>query len=63
MLGATLEGVPRSGLVGVRGFRLTSKMNTSQAVEKLKSESDRGKDADMLTWLLRRVERGIIKSA
>ena len=40
---------------------LASKMNTSQALEKLKSESDRGDDVDMLIRFVERAERGIIK--
>jgi hypothetical protein len=36
-------------------------MNTSQALEKLKSESDRGEDVDMLIRFVERAERGIIK--
>ena len=40
---------------------LASKMNTSQALEKLKSESDRGEDVDMLIRFIEASERGIIK--
>ncbi len=40
---------------------LASKMNTSQALEKLKSESDRGEDVDMLIRFIEGSERGIIK--
>ena len=40
---------------------LASKMNTSQAVEKLKSESDRGEDVDLLIRFIEAAERGIIK--
>ena len=40
---------------------LASKMNTSQALEKLKSESDRGEDVDMLIRFIERSERGTIK--
>ena len=40
---------------------LASKMNTSQALEKLKSESDRGEDVDMLIRFVETSERGIIK--
>jgi UDP-N-acetylglucosamine acyltransferase len=40
---------------------LASKMNTSQALEKLKSESDRGEDVDMLIRFVEQAERGIIK--
>jgi UDP-N-acetylglucosamine acyltransferase len=40
---------------------LASKMNTSQAIEKLKSESDRGEDVDMLIRFIEAAERGVIK--
>jgi len=40
---------------------LASKMNTSQALEKLKSETDRGEDVDMLIRFIEASERGIIK--
>ena len=40
---------------------LASKMNTSQALEKLKSESDRGADVDMLIRFIEGSGRGIIK--
>jgi len=40
---------------------LASKMNTSQALEKLKSESDRGEDVDMLIRFIEASKRGIIK--
>lgn len=40
---------------------LASKMNTSQALQKLKSEPDRGDDIDMLIRFIEASERGIIK--
>jgi len=40
---------------------LASKKNTSQALEKLKSESDRGEDVDMLIRFIESSERGVIK--
>jgi len=40
---------------------LASKMNTSQAIEKLKSEPDRGEDVEMLIRFIEASERGIIK--
>ncbi len=40
---------------------LASKLNTSQALEKLKSESDRGEDVDMLIRFIEGSERGVIK--
>jgi UDP-N-acetylglucosamine acyltransferase len=40
---------------------LASKMNTSQALEKLKAETDRGGDVDMLIRFIEASERGIIK--
>ena len=40
---------------------LNSKLNTTQALEKLKSENDRGEDVDMLLRFIEDSERGIIK--
>src|SRR5712671_1406462 len=40
---------------------LASKMNTSQALAKLKAEPDRGEDVDMLIRFIEGSERGIIK--
>jgi len=40
---------------------LTSKLNTSQALEKLRAEPDRGDDIDMLIRFIEASERGIIK--
>ncbi len=40
---------------------LASKMNTSQALEKLKAEPDRGEDVEMLIRFIEASERGIIK--
>jgi UDP-N-acetylglucosamine acyltransferase len=40
---------------------LASKMNTSQALERLKSEPDRGEDVDMLIRFIESAERGVIK--
>jgi UDP-N-acetylglucosamine acyltransferase len=40
---------------------LASKLNTSQALERLKSEADRGEDVDMLIRFIEASERGIIK--
>jgi UDP-N-acetylglucosamine acyltransferase len=40
---------------------LASKMNTSQALEKLKSEPDRGEDVEMLIRFIEASERGVIK--
>jgi UDP-N-acetylglucosamine acyltransferase len=40
---------------------LASKMNTSQALETLKSESNRSEDVDMLIRFIEASERGIIK--
>ena len=40
---------------------LASKMNTSQALERLKSEPDRGEDVDMLIRFIENAERGVIK--
>jgi UDP-N-acetylglucosamine acyltransferase len=40
---------------------LASKLNTSQALEKLKSEPDRGEDVDLLIKFVESSERGVIK--
>ncbi len=40
---------------------LASKLNTSQALEKMKSEADRGEDVDMLIRFIEASERGVIK--
>jgi UDP-N-acetylglucosamine acyltransferase len=40
---------------------LASKMNTSQALERLKAETDRGEDVDLLIRFIEAAERGIIK--
>jgi UDP-N-acetylglucosamine acyltransferase len=40
---------------------LASKLNTSQALQKLKSEPDRGQDVDMLIAFIEASERGVIK--
>lgn len=40
---------------------LASKLNTSQALEKLKAESDRGEDVDILIAFIESSERGVIK--
>jgi UDP-N-acetylglucosamine acyltransferase len=40
---------------------LASKMNTTQALEKLKSEADRGDDVEMLIRFIESSERGVIK--
>src|ERR1700732_3974873 len=40
---------------------LASKLNTSQALEKLKAEPDRGEDVDALIRFIEESERGIIK--
>jgi UDP-N-acetylglucosamine acyltransferase len=40
---------------------LSSKLNTSQALEKLKSEGERGEDVDMLIRFIESSERGVIK--
>ena len=40
---------------------LASKLNTSQALERLRLESDRGEDVDMLIRFIEASERGIIK--
>ena len=40
---------------------LASKLNTSQALEKLQSEKDRGEDVEMLIRFIEASERGVIK--
>ena len=40
---------------------LASKLNTSQAIEKLKSESDLGEDVEMLIEFIESSERGVVK--
>jgi len=40
---------------------LASKLNTSQAIEKLKAESDIGEDVEMLIGFIEASERGVIK--
>jgi UDP-N-acetylglucosamine acyltransferase len=40
---------------------LNSKLNTTQAMEKLKAENDRGEDVDMLLKFIEDSERGVIK--
>jgi len=40
---------------------LASKMNTSQALEKIKAEADRGEDVDLLIRFIEASERGVIK--
>jgi UDP-N-acetylglucosamine acyltransferase len=40
---------------------LASKLNTSQALQKLKSEPDHGEDVDMLIRFIEESERGVIK--
>ncbi len=40
---------------------LASKLNTSQALEKLRSEADRGEDVEMLIRFVENSERGVIK--
>ena len=40
---------------------LASKLNTSQALERLKSESDRGEDVDLLVRFIEESNRGVIK--
>jgi UDP-N-acetylglucosamine acyltransferase len=40
---------------------LASKRNTSQALEKLKAEPDRGEDVEMLIRFIEAAERGVIK--
>src|SRR6202047_4816466 len=64
--GMNKVGLARRGLVGGRIGKihhayktlLASKMNTSQALDKLKSETDRGEDVDLLIRFIEFSERG-----
>jgi len=40
---------------------LASKLNTSQALEKMKAEADRGEDVDRLIRFIAESDRGVIK--
>jgi len=40
---------------------LASRLNTSQAIEKLKEEADRGEDVDRLIQFIQGSERGVVK--
>jgi UDP-N-acetylglucosamine acyltransferase len=40
---------------------LASKLNTAQALEKLKSEADRGEDVELLIRFIEESERGVVK--
>ena len=67
--GVNTIGLQRRGFTEERihkihhAFRvlLNSKLNTTQAVEKLRAESDRGDDVDMLLRFIEASERGIVK--
>ena len=67
--GVNTIGLERRGFTKERiqriqhAFRvlLNSKLNTTQALEKLKSEDDRGEDVDMLVRFIEDSERGVIK--
>jgi UDP-N-acetylglucosamine acyltransferase len=63
-VGLERRGFPKDRIRKIqRAYRtlLASKMNTSQALEKLKSETDRGEDVDMLIRFIEASERGVIK--
>jgi UDP-N-acetylglucosamine acyltransferase len=40
---------------------LASKLNTSQAIERMRAEADRGEDVEMLIRFIEASERGVIK--
>ncbi|MGO9126925.1 MAG: hypothetical protein ACLP6G_18820 [Terriglobales bacterium] len=40
---------------------MASKLNTSQALDKLKAETDHGEDVEMLIRFIEDSERGVIK--
>ena len=46
-----------------RAFRLLlrSKLNTSQAIEELKADTDRGEDVDTMIRFIEESQRGVIK--
>ena len=63
-VGLERRGFSKERIAKIHGaykILLASKMNTSQALEKLKSESGRGEDVDMLIRFIEGSERGIIK--
>ena len=67
--GLNAVGLERSGFSKERIKRLhhayrvllASKLNTSQALDRLRAESDRGEDVDMLIRFIEASERGVIK--
>jgi UDP-N-acetylglucosamine acyltransferase len=59
--GTHAYGLNSVGLDHAYKLLLASKLNTSQALEKLKSEPDRGEDVDMLIKFVESSERGVIK--
>ena len=63
-VGLERRGFDRERLETIESaFRLLlrSKLNTSQALERMKSEPDRGEDVDMLIRFIEASERGVIK--
>jgi UDP-N-acetylglucosamine acyltransferase len=67
--GLNAVGLERRGFIKERirklhhaySLLLASKLNTTQALEKLKAEPDRGEDVDMLIRFIESSERGVIK--
>ena len=67
--GVNAVGLERRGFTAERikklhhAYRvlLASKLNTTQALEKLKAEADRGEDVDLLIQFIESSERGVIK--
>jgi UDP-N-acetylglucosamine acyltransferase len=67
--GVNAVGLERRGFTKERiskihhGYKLllASKLNTSQALEQLRAEPDRGEDIDMLIGFIEASERGVIK--
>jgi UDP-N-acetylglucosamine acyltransferase len=63
-VGLERRGFPKERIRKIyRAYKtlLASKMNTSQALEKLKAEADRGEDVDSLIRFIEASERGVIK--
>lgn len=63
-VGLERRGFSKERILAIQhAFRvlLSSKLNTSQAVEKLKAEGDQGEDVGMLLRFIEESERGVIK--
>jgi len=63
-VGLERRGFPKERIAKIRHaykLLLASKMNTSQALEKLKAEKNRGEDVDLMIQFIETSERGVIK--